>query len=147
KLRKLERSTRLGNSVVRMIENTGKGAHPLVDITSDRDRNFRYGELRRADHVFYRLTDVESRILFSPNVNVVQRHVPVLHVQSLVRHDCEHVRNVMAVLLSDFDRRTRGGIAARLRAGTDEYDHVLETAVADLYSFGCRIVRSVHLAV
>src|SRR5215471_17699816 len=58
--RKLQfvRSILLGNGAERMIEHTDESAHPLVNVTTDRN-HFRRGELRLVLHVFERLADVE----------------------------------------------------------------------------------------
>jgi len=50
--------------VIGVVEDTDKGAHPLVNVASHRQRHFFIGELGLVYHVFQGLADVVLRIFF-----------------------------------------------------------------------------------
>src|SRR5262245_40768020 len=97
----LERSSLFGNGMERVIEHAYKSAHPFMNIAANRKRNLGLCELRLVHHAFHWLPDIELRILFGPRVDVVKRHIAVLNLERLIRHHCEHVWNIVAVLLID----------------------------------------------
>jgi hypothetical protein len=79
-------------------------------------------------------------------MDVVQCHIAVLDLQRLIGLHREDVRNVVATLLIDLDRRCRRRERAAHRR-TDKNDHVLKSAIANLYCFSSGIIRRVLLAV
>src|SRR5215471_1131021 len=87
-----------------MVEDTDEGALPPMKVITDHQRHLRVSERGYIDHILYGLSDIELRILFGPSVNVLQGHVAVSYGQTLLRHHCEDVRNVVAVQLVKSNR-------------------------------------------
>src|SRR5262245_14723198 len=146
----LEGSALFGNSVERVIKHTYEGAHPLVNVASDRYWWIIFGirELRVGDQIWRGLRNIELRILLGPDMDVVERRIAILYLQRLIRHHRERMRNVVAILLIDLNWSCGSCVAHPGRqAGTNVYDHVLQSPITDLHGFGRWVIRRVHLAI